>query len=93
MAGKEIGAIGLIALAIMMAVPTVSASGESISDLKSLISSFDDPQMNAQDLAFYLASHGFDAIPRGSYAEVNLGGETCKLVPNGSEPGLCSIAA
>jgi len=77
----------------MMAVPTVSASGESISDLKSMISSFDDPHMDAQDLAFYLASHGFDAAPRGSYVEVSLGGEMCKLLPNGSEPGLCSIAA
>ena len=93
MAGKEIGAVVLIALAIMMAVPTVSASGESVSDLKSLISSFDDPHMNVQDLAFYLASHGFDAAPRGSYAEVSLGGTILKLVPNGSEPGLCSIAA
>lgn len=92
MAGKEIGAIGLITLAIMMAVPTVSASGESISDLKSMISSFDDPHMDAQDLAFYLASHGFDATPGGNCVEVSLGDEMCKLIPNGSEPGLCRIA-
>jgi hypothetical protein len=93
MHGKEIGAISLISLVIMLTLPTVSASGESISDLKSMISSFDDPHMDAEDLAFYLASHGFDATPKGNYVEVDLAGDICKLVPNGLDPGLCSITA
>ena len=89
MAWKELSAICLVSLAIML-VP-VSASNASISDLKSTVSAFEDAHMNADDLAFYLATHNFDARPNGGHVEVNLGGSTCKLTPNGSAPGLCSI--
>jgi len=93
MAWKEICALSLISIAIMLALPTVSASSNSLSDLKSSISGFDDPRMGAQDLAFYLASHGFDATPKGGFVEVDLGGHVHNLTPNGSAPGLASIAA
>jgi hypothetical protein len=93
MAWKEICALSLISITIMLALPTVSASSDSFSDLKSSISGFDDPRMGTEDLAFYLASHGFDATPNGGFVEVHLGGHTCKLTPNGSAPGLASIAA
>jgi hypothetical protein len=93
MAWKEIGAISLISLVIMLALPTASASNESLSDLKSSISSFDDPRMDVEDLAFYLATHDFDANPKGGCVEVDLGGNIYILTPNGSAPGLCSIAA
>jgi hypothetical protein len=49
--------------------------------------------MGTQDLAFYLASHGFDASPKGSYVEVDLGGQIYRLIPNGSAPGLANLAA
>lgn len=92
MAWKEISAICLISIVIMLALPTVGASKASLSDLKSTISSFDDPRMDAEDLAFYLVTHDFDAKPKGGYVEVGLEGRICKLTPNGSAPGLCSIA-
>jgi hypothetical protein len=92
MAWKEICALGLISIAIMLALPTVSALSNSLSDLNSSISGFDDPRMGAQDLAFYLASHGFDATPKSGFVEVDLGGHVHKLTPNGSAPGLASIA-
>lgn len=92
MAWKEISAICLISIVIMLALPTVSASKASLSELKSAISSFDDPDMDAKDLAFYLATHDCDAKPKGGYVEVSLGGSICKLTPNGPAPGLCSIA-
>ena len=92
MARKEICALSLLALIIVLALPTVSASSDHLSDLKSLISAFDDPRMDADDLAFYLATHGFNATPMGSYIEVDLGGRVYKLTPNGSAPGLASIA-
>jgi hypothetical protein len=78
---------------ISITVPTVSASGISLSDLKSSISGFDDPRMDVEDLAFYLASHGFDASPKGSYVEVDLGGRIYRLIPDGSAPGLAKLAA
>jgi hypothetical protein len=48
--------------------------------------------MNSQDLAFFLATHNYGAVPRDGYVEVDLNGQICKLVPNGNEPGLCDIA-
>ena len=90
---KEISAIGIILIVFVLALPTVSASRDSLSDLKSSISSFDDPRMNSEDLAFYLATHDFDATPKDGYVEVDLAGNVYKLTPNGSAPGLCSIAS
>jgi hypothetical protein len=49
--------------------------------------------MDTQDLAFYLATHGFDASPRGGYVEVHLVRQVYKLTPNGQAPGLASIVA
>ena len=92
MAWKEICVMGLILAAMMLSMPA-SASGSSLFDLRSQISSFDDPRMGTNDLAFYLNSHGFDATPKGSFVEVHLSGHTYKLTPNGSAPGLANIAA
>jgi hypothetical protein len=92
MAWKEICVTVLILAGVMLAMPA-SASSSSLSDLKTQISSFNDSRMNAQDLAFYLVSHGFDAQPKGGYVEVDLGAKICKLTPNGSAPGLADIAA
>lgn len=92
MARKEICTICIALMMIMLAAPAVSASKDTLTDLKSVISSFDDPHMDADDLAFYLATHDFDAKPKGSYVEVGIGEKICKLTPNGSAPGLCTIA-
>jgi hypothetical protein len=91
MARNEIGAIGIILIIIMAALPAVSASDDSLSDLRSLTSGFDDPLINSEDLAFYLVTHDFDATPKGEYVEVDLAGSIYKLTPNGSAHGLCSI--
>jgi hypothetical protein len=93
MACKEICTLSLLSIMIMLILPAVSASSGSLSDLKSVVSGFDDPRMDAGDLAFYLASHGFDATPKGDIVEVNLSGHICNLAPNGSAPGLASITA
>jgi hypothetical protein len=92
MAWKDICVAVLILAGMMLAMPA-SASISSLSDLKTQISSFEDFRMNVQDLAYYLASHGFDAQPKGGYVEVNLDGQICKLTPNGSAPGLADVAA
>ena len=93
MAWKEICALSLISITIMLALPTVNASSDSLSDLKSSISGFDDPRMGTEDLAFFLVSHGFDATPKDGFVEVDLGGHIYKLTPNGSAPGLASVTA
>ena len=93
MAWKEICAISLLLIVIMLALPTVNASSDDLLDLKSSISAFDDPHMDTQDLAFYLVTHGFDVTPKNGYVEANLAGKIYKLTPNGSAPGICNIAA
>jgi hypothetical protein len=71
---------------------TVSASGNDINELEKRISSFDDPKITVQDLAFFLMTHNFDAKPMCDYVELNLNGTVYKLVPNGKKPGLCDIS-
>ncbi len=91
MAWKEICAISSIL--IVLALPPASASSDTLSDLRSLISGFEDPYMDTGDLAFYLATHGFDASPKGGLVEVDLSGHTYRLTPSGPAPGLCNIAS
>ena len=81
-----------MAACILMAfMNTASAIGEDISDLKKLISGNEDTRMNSRDLAFFLATHNYDAMPMDGYVELNLNGTICKLIPNGEKPGLCDI--
>ncbi|MCX6674552.1 MAG: hypothetical protein NTY37_12330 [Methanothrix sp.] len=64
---------------------------EDISDLKKFISGNEDMRMNSQDLAFFLVTHNYNALPRGGYVELNLNGIIYKLIPNNEKPGLCDI--
>ena len=84
--------LAIMAACIIMAfMNTASAIGEDISDLKNLISSNEDTRMNSQDLAFFLATHNYNAVPRDGYVELNLNGIIYKLIPNSEKPGLCDI--
>ena len=84
--------LAIMAVCILMAfMNTASAIGEDISDLKKLISGNEDTRMDSQDLAFFLATHNYDAMPKDGYVELNLNGIICKLIPNGEKPGLCDI--
>jgi hypothetical protein len=47
--------------------------------------------MNANDLAFLLVTHDFDAIPKKDFVEVRLNKTVYTLVPNGPYPGLANI--
>jgi hypothetical protein len=85
--------LAIMAACILMAcMNAASAMSEDISDLKKLISSNEDTRMNSQDLAFFLATHNYRAVPRDGCVEVDLDGKIYKLIPNGNEPGLCDIA-
>ncbi len=69
------------------------ALNEGMSDLNGLIKSFDDPLMNSDELAFFLATHNYDAIPKDGHVDVNLNGKIYRLVPNGKNPGLADVIA
>ena len=84
--------LAITAACILMAfMNTASVIGEDISDLKNLISGNEDTRMNSLDLAFFLATHNYNAVPRDGYVELNLNGITYKLSPNSEKPGLCDI--
>ena len=84
--------LAITAACILMAVMnTASAMGEDISDLKKLISGNEDTRMNSMDLAFFHATHNYNAAPRDGYVELNLNGTIYKLIPNSGKPGLCDI--
>ena len=80
-----------VACILMAVMNTASAMGEDISDLKKLISNNEDMRINSQDLAFFLATHDYNAAPRDGYVELNLNGTIYKLIPNSKKPGLCDI--
>ena len=88
---KSIIMIGLIAASINCSAAI--GQNDSIHDLKVLLISFDDPGMDANDLAFFLVTHNYDATPAGSFVEVKIDGEVYRLAPNGKDPGLCDIVA
>jgi len=71
---------------------TAPASGNDISELRERIFSFEDSKITVQDLAFYLVTHNYDAVPRDGYVELQLDGEIYRLVPNGNAPGVCDVS-
>ena len=93
MINSKIRVIGTIWIVILIgSLLNASASGSDLSELRGLTSSFEDPKMTVQDLAFYLVTHNYDAEPRDGYVELQLDGESYRLVPNGNAPGLCDIS-
>ncbi|TRZ68922.1 MAG: hypothetical protein D4Q77_00690 [Methanothrix sp.] len=73
------------------AFPCISSCSED-NELWLFISSYEDIDITVQDLAFFLATHGYDARPNRSYVTVKLSDdETLYLTPNGAVPRLADI--
>ena len=85
--------LAMIALVCTMAavLSTASAESDDLYSLRNLITSFEDSLINSPDLAFFLATHNYDAVPRGNHVDLNLNGKVYQLFPNGDAPGLCNI--
>jgi hypothetical protein len=47
--------------------------------------------MTAEDLAFFLAMHNYDATPKDGFVQVKMDGTIYSLVPNGANPGLAHL--
>jgi len=61
--------LAIVAACILMTfLNTASAMNEDISDLKKLISGNEDTRVNSQDLAFSLATHNYNGVPRDGYS-------------------------
>jgi hypothetical protein len=90
--------LAIIVLACTMTVistaalsTAASAENDDLNSLRALIASFEDNRICSSDLAFFLATHNYDVVPRGDHVDLFLGGMNYRLVPNGNAPGLCDI--
>jgi len=82
----------IIAVACVAFAPGSLASGASqCAQLSELISQNEDAHMTAEDLAFFLAIHNYDATPKDGFVQVKMDGTIYNLVPNGAAPGLADM--
>jgi hypothetical protein len=56
-----------------------------------LIAQNEDPRMSVKDLAFFLVTHDFDAVPKKDHVEVQIDDTHYVLVPNGQSSGLANV--
>ena len=80
----------LICIVFVSANPAIGAAAENC-DLTEVISQFYDTHMTVEDLAFFLATHNFNATPKEGYVQVIVDGAIYKAVPN-STTGLAELA-
>ena len=79
----------LTALVCAAFAPASYASGVAdCQEMTKLISQNCDARMTPNDLAFFLATHNFDATPKDSYVQVNIDGTIYKVVLNGANSGI-----
>ena len=61
------------------------------SDLAKLISQYHDTHMTVNDLAFFLATHNYNATPKEGYVQLTIDGTIYRAVPN-SATGLAELS-
>ena len=89
---RQIAAYLIMALTCIVFVsanPAFGAVAEN-SDLAKLVSQYHDTHMTVNDLAFFLATHNYDAIPRDGYVQISINDATCKAKPN-NETGYAEL--
>jgi hypothetical protein len=82
----------LLSILLILSPSVCQASEEN--DLWLLLSSYEDIGITVDDLAFFLATHGFNAKPSsdGSYVAVTMSsGKEVYLTPNGASPRLADL--
>jgi hypothetical protein len=80
--------IGYIAI---ISLSGFCAAVDDIAQLMSICNGYEDPHMDFYDLAFFLAVHGYNVVPAQDCVELNQNGTIYRLIPNGEEPGLCTV--
>lgn len=61
-----------------------ASGGADCMEMTKLISQINDSRMTPNDLAFFLATHNYDATPKDGYVQVNIDGTIYKIVLNGA---------
>ena len=72
------------------AYPAFGAVAEN-NDLTKVISQYQDTHMTVEDLAFFLATHNYNATPKDGYVQVIIDGTIYRAVPN-STTGLAELS-
>jgi hypothetical protein len=80
----------ILILLTTLSFTTLSSATADNSVLLKLISQNEDSRMGEKDLAFFLVTHDFDAVPKKDCVEVHIDDTVYKLVPNGQYPGLAN---
>jgi hypothetical protein len=81
----------ILTLFISPSITALSSAAADNSALMKLISDNEDPRMGVKDLAFFLVTHDFDAVPKKDYVEVQIDDTLYVLVPNGQLSGLANV--
>ena len=71
----------LSCIVFVSANPALGAAAEN-NDLTKVISQYQDTHMTVEDLAFFLATHNYNATPKDGYVQVTIDGTIYKAVPN-----------
>ena len=50
--------------------------------LTKTIAQYHDTHMTVEDLAFFLATHRYDAVPKDGYVQLSVNGISYKAIPN-----------
>ena len=79
----------LTCIVFVSANPAFGAVAEN-RDLTELISQYHDTHMTVEDLAFFLATHNYNATPKDGYVQVIVDRTIYKAVPN-STTGLAEL--
>ena len=74
-------------------VPANTAFGEVVEnhDLAKVISQYHGTHIVDEDLAFFLATHNYNATPKDGYVQITIDGTVYSAVPN-SETGLAELS-
>jgi hypothetical protein len=74
--------IAAIICVILASMSPVAVASVDKAALNQLIEENQNIRMDAEEMAFFLATHGYDAAPKDGYVMINIDGETYKLLPN-----------
>ena len=79
----------LSCITFVSANPAFGAVAEN-NDLTKVISQYQDTHMTVEDLAFFLATHNYNATPKNGYVQVTIDGTIYEAVPNNAT-GLAEL--
>ena len=82
--------VALICIVSVTANPAFGAVAEN-RNLTKVLSLYQDTHMTVEDLAFFLATHNYNATPKEGYVQITIGGTVYSAVPN-STTGLAEIS-